>query len=59
MGGGLSGYTDLVREHFQNPRHAGEMPDPDAIGYETNPVCGDILKLSVRIADGSAATPCA
>ncbi len=43
------GYTDLVLDHFQNPRNAGEMPDPDAVGYETNPVCGDTMRLMLRI----------
>jgi nitrogen fixation NifU-like protein len=42
-------YSDLVREHFQDPRNAGEMPDPDAVGYETNPVCGDTMRLMLRI----------
>ena len=43
------GYTDLVLEHFQNPRNAGELPDADAVGYETNPVCGDTMRLMLRI----------
>ena len=43
------GYTDLVLDHFQNPRNAGEMPDADAVAYETNPVCGDTMRLMLRI----------
>ena len=43
------GYTNLVLDHFQNPRNAGEMADPDAVGYETNPVCGDTMRLMLRI----------
>jgi len=42
-------YSDLVLDHFQNPRNAGEMPDEDAVGYETNPVCGDTMRLMLRI----------
>ena len=45
----MTEYSDLVREHFEDPRNAGEMPDPDAIGYETNPVCGDTMRLMLRI----------
>ena len=44
-------YTDLVRDHFQSPRNAGEMPNPDAVGYERNPVCGDTMRLMLRIND--------
>jgi nitrogen fixation NifU-like protein len=44
-------YSPTVVEHFTNPRHAGEMSDPDAVGVQTNPVCGDTMKLMLRIAD--------
>ena len=44
-----SGYTDLVRDHFENPRNAGPMANPDAVGDETNPVCGDTTRLMLRI----------
>ena len=42
-------YSDLVRDHFQNPRNAGEMPGADAVGFEINPVCGDSMRLMLRI----------
>ena len=45
----MNEYTELVRDHFQNPRNAGELPDADAVGYETNPVCGDAMRLMLRI----------
>ncbi len=45
----MNEYTELVRDHFQNPRNAGHMPDSDAVGYETNPVCGDTMRLMLRI----------
>lgn len=45
----MSGYSHLVRDHFQNPRNAGEIPDADAVGYETNPVCGDTMRLTLRV----------
>lgn len=32
-----------------NPRNAGELPDANAVAEETNPVCGDRLRLSLRI----------
>lgn len=45
-------FTDAVLEHFRNPRNAGELPDADATVEVSNPVCGDILKLAVRLENG-------
>jgi nitrogen fixation protein NifU and related proteins len=45
----LQMFTDAVLDHFRNPRNAGELPDADATVEVTNPVCGDILKLAVRL----------
>lgn len=48
----MAAYSDLVVEHFQNPRNAGEMPDPDGEATKANPVCGDRMRVMIRIADG-------
>ncbi|MGA2935228.1 MAG: Fe-S cluster assembly scaffold protein NifU [Methanomicrobiales archaeon] len=42
-------YTEKVMEHFRNPRNMGEIPDADGIGEVGNPVCGDIMKIYLRI----------
>ena len=42
-------YSESFRDHIANPRNAGEMSDANAIAEETNPVCGDRLRLSLRI----------
>jgi nitrogen fixation NifU-like protein len=47
-----SGYNPIVIEHFQNPRNVGELPDANAQASVTNPVCGDVLQLMLRIDDG-------
>jgi len=36
-------------DHFQNPRNMGEMEDPDAIGEEGNPVCGDLMYIYIKV----------
>jgi NifU-like protein involved in Fe-S cluster formation len=45
-------YSDIFKDHLANPRNAGELPDANAVAEETNPVCGDRLRLSLRIKDG-------
>jgi nitrogen fixation NifU-like protein len=38
-------------EHFKNPRNVGEIPDADGIGNVGNPVCGDIMRLYIKVKD--------
>ncbi len=45
-------YSELVMEHFTNPRNVGEIPDADGIGTEGNPVCGDVMKIYIKVKDG-------
>ena len=42
-------FSRAVLDHFQNPRNAGELPGADAKVEVSNPVCGDVLQLAVRI----------
>jgi nitrogen fixation NifU-like protein len=39
-------------DHFRNPRNVGDLPPPAITVEVSNPVCGDILRLSVLIEDG-------
>ena len=48
----MAAYSDLVVEHFQNPRNAGEMDDPDGEATKSNPVCGDRMRVMIRVLDG-------
>ena len=45
-------YSEQVMEHFRNPRNVGEMKDADGVGKVGNPVCGDIMELSIKVKDG-------
>lgn len=38
-------------DHFTNPRNVGEMEDADGIGEEGNPVCGDAMKIFIKVKD--------
>jgi nitrogen fixation protein NifU and related proteins len=41
--------NNTILDHFRNPRNAGNLEDATAIVEVTNPVCGDTMRLSVRI----------
>lgn len=45
-------YSDLVMEHFRNPRNVGSLADADGVGSEGNPICGDIMKIFIKVRDG-------
>ena len=42
-------YSDKVMDHFRNPRNVGSIADADGIGEAGNPVCGDIMKIYLKI----------
>ena len=46
-------YSEKVYDHFKNPRNVGEVENPDAIGEVGNIVCGDALKLTLKIEKGT------
>ena len=48
-------YSTAVLDHFKNPRNAGELPDATVTVEVSNPVCGDILQLAVRLEAGRIA----
>src|SRR6187549_1726902 len=45
-------YAPILIDYFENPRCAGEMDNADAIAQVSNPVCGDVMKLWLKIDDG-------
>src|SRR5262245_59721851 len=42
-------YSAAFKSHLTQPRNVGELADANAVGEQTNPVCGDRLRLSMRI----------
>ena len=48
-------HSDLLLEHFRNPRNIGQLAPPAMTVDVTNPACGDLLRLSARFEDGRVA----
>jgi nitrogen fixation protein NifU and related proteins len=48
-------YSAQLLDHFQNPRNTGDIAGADAVAEMENPVCGDVLRLSVKIDSGRIA----
>lgn len=48
-------YGELIAEHFRSPRNRGALDRPDAAFEEVNPLCGDRVRLELRLAGGRIA----
>jgi len=46
------GYSKKVMDHFMNPRNVGSIENPDGVGRVGNPVCGDLMEVSIRVENG-------
>ncbi len=42
-------YSKKVMDHINNPRNMGEIESPDGVGTEGNPICGDVMRLFIKI----------
>lgn len=48
----MPAYSPLVIEHFERPRNAGVLDDPDGEATTANPVCGDRMRVMIRVREG-------
>lgn len=44
-------YSDIVMEHFRSPKNVGRIENPDGIGEVGNPVCGDMMTITIKVKD--------
>ena len=44
-------YSEKVLDHFRNPRNMGEIKDADGVATVGNPVCGDIMRMFIKIGE--------
>jgi nitrogen fixation NifU-like protein len=47
----LDMYSELVMEHFRNPRNMGSVEDADGVGEVGNPQCGDMMRITIKVKD--------
>lgn len=45
----MSEKHDVLMDHFMNPRNVGEMADADGLGEVANPICGDIVRIFLKL----------
>ncbi|MEM2041005.1 MAG: iron-sulfur cluster assembly scaffold protein [Nitrososphaerota archaeon] len=43
---------DEILDHYRNPRNYGEIENPDIHAKDSNPLCGDVVELFIRVKDG-------
>ena len=48
-------YSDTLLDHFRHPRNYGSLPSPDTAYEEFNPLCGDRIRIELRISDNHIA----
>ncbi len=45
-------YRDIILDYYRHPRNAGELPNADVRAKDSNPLCGDIIEMQLKINDG-------
>jgi len=48
-------YSEILIEHFSNPRNVGVIENPDGYGKLSSPVCGDLMEIYIKVEDGRIA----
>jgi nitrogen fixation protein NifU and related proteins len=48
-------YRETILDHYQNPRNFGTLDHPDISAEDSNPLCGDQIRMDLRIKDGRVA----
>jgi nitrogen fixation NifU-like protein len=48
-------YSDIIRERWRRPRFRGELPGATAVAEDVNPLCGDRVRMMLRVEDGQVA----
>ena len=49
-------YSDIVMEHFRDPKNVGQIENPSGQGKVKSPICGDIMELYIKVDDNEVIT---
>ena len=44
-------YRENILDHYQNPRNYGTLDEPDISYEDDNPLCGDVIRLDIKLDD--------
>ena len=45
-------YKEIILDYYKNPRNRGSIETPDAKSRDSNPLCGDVVEMQLKFADG-------
>ena len=45
-------YREVILDHYQHPHNRGLLPDPDITYEDSNPLCGDKIRIDLKVRDG-------
>jgi len=45
-------YKDIILDYYRHPRNSGDLTDADVRAKDSNPLCGDIIEMQLKIEDG-------
>jgi len=45
-------YKDIILDYYRHPRNFGDLPEPDVRSKDSNPLCGDVIEMQLRIREG-------
>ncbi len=48
----MSGYEEVILDHWRHPRNKGRLPEATGSAVEANPLCGDVVRMEVKVEDG-------
>ncbi|HUK28000.1 MAG TPA: SUF system NifU family Fe-S cluster assembly protein [Candidatus Acidoferrales bacterium] len=45
-------YKDIILDYYRNPRNFGDLEKPDVRAKDSNPLCGDVIEMQLKVNDG-------